>query len=88
MVFPQDITIDKTSRKLCVLSNNLPQHMFSSFNSSETNFYITCASLDELALLCHGMTFEDLMMIKARQQDYMIFPDMIPPKKHARYETM
>ncbi|XP_032676731.1 protein yellow-like [Odontomachus brunneus] len=71
LVFPQDLAVDNMSRKIYVLSNNLPRFIHDRYNSSEPNFFITSADLDKLAFMCE----RDPMSMKPSQQDYMIFPD-------------
>ncbi|XP_029678926.1 protein yellow-like [Formica exsecta] len=58
LVFPQDIAIDDTSRKLYVLSNNLQKFLFDSFDPLMTNFFITSADLGTLTSLCKNNTAE------------------------------
>ncbi|XP_076643326.1 yellow-f [Halictus rubicundus] len=52
LVFPNDISIDEAQNKLYVLSDNLPQLMFSHFDAKERNFFLTAAPLDKLTALC------------------------------------
>ncbi|XP_011708337.1 PREDICTED: protein yellow-like [Wasmannia auropunctata] len=52
LVFPQDIVIDNESRKLYVLSNNIPKFMNGNFDPLVTNFFITSADLETLTSLC------------------------------------
>ncbi|KAK2576996.1 hypothetical protein KPH14_011958 [Odynerus spinipes] len=52
MVYPNDLTIDYTSRKLYVLADNLPKFEHSNLNKIKGNYFITVASLDSLTKLC------------------------------------
>ncbi|XP_014473983.1 PREDICTED: protein yellow-like [Dinoponera quadriceps] len=82
LVFPQDLTIDNKSRKIYVLSNNIPRFLQSTFNPSETNYYITMADLNKLAILCKQNPMGPRWPMKItkslksdEKDDYMIFPD-------------
>lgn len=72
LVFPQDLALDNTSRKLYILSNNLPRFIHDRYNSSESNFFITSANLDKLTFMCER---DPMSSERLGQQDYMIFPD-------------
>ncbi|EFN87184.1 protein yellow [Harpegnathos saltator] len=74
LVFPQDVVLDDMSRRLYVLSNNLPKFIHDSYNPSETNFYITSADLDRLTSMCESGSTES--MRTDQQDDYMIFPNV------------
>lgn len=52
LVFPNDLSIDWEENKLYVLSDNLPQLVFSKYDSRQCNFFITVAPLDKLTALC------------------------------------
>lgn len=52
LVFPNDLSIDPSSNMLYVLSDNLPQFLFSDFDSEKRNFFLTAANLDSLTSLC------------------------------------
>ncbi|XP_047352408.1 protein yellow-like [Vespa velutina] len=52
MIYPNDLAIDYDSRKLYVLSNNLPKFEHSDLSKKENNYFITVASLDSLAKHC------------------------------------
>ena len=52
MVFPNDLSIDQSTNKLYVLSDNLPQFLFSRYNLKQRNFFLTAANLDSLTPLC------------------------------------
>nr|XP_033324997.1 protein yellow-like [Megalopta genalis] len=52
LVFPNDLSIDCMENKLYVLSDNLPQLVFSQFDTRECNFFLTVAPLDKLTESC------------------------------------
>ncbi|XP_043257888.1 protein yellow-like [Colletes gigas] len=52
LVFPNDLSIDESNNMLYVLSDNLPQLLFSNFDNKEHNFFLTAASLEKLTALC------------------------------------
>ncbi|XP_017877314.1 protein yellow-like [Ceratina calcarata] len=52
LVFPNDLSIDPTTNKLYVLSDNLPQFIFSNYDKEQCNFFITTANLDSLTSIC------------------------------------
>ncbi|OAD61974.1 Protein yellow, partial [Eufriesea mexicana] len=52
MVFGNDLSIDRSSNTLYMLSDNLPQFMFSTFDLQKRNFFITAANLDSLTQIC------------------------------------
>nr|XP_034190763.1 protein yellow-like [Osmia lignaria] len=52
LVFPQDISIDPLFNMLYVLSDNLPQLMFSNYDPKTRNFFLTAADLDSLTPAC------------------------------------
>ncbi|XP_033301482.1 protein yellow-like isoform X2 [Bombus bifarius] len=52
MIFPNDLSIDRPNNMLYVLSDNLPQFMFSTFDTKKRNFFITAVNLDSLTQMC------------------------------------
>ncbi|XP_003701307.1 yellow-f [Megachile rotundata] len=52
LVFPNDMSIDPSSNTLYVLSDNLPQFLFSDYDSKKRNFFLTMANLDSLTSVC------------------------------------
>ena len=52
MIFPNDLSIDRPNNMLYVLSDNLPQFMFSTFDTKKRNFFITAINLDSLTQMC------------------------------------
>ncbi|CAD1469723.1 unnamed protein product, partial [Heterotrigona itama] len=52
MVFPNDLSIDRATNTLYVLSDNLPQHIFSHLDSKKRNFFVTAVNLDSLTQAC------------------------------------
>ncbi|KZC03773.1 Protein yellow [Dufourea novaeangliae] len=52
LVFPNDLSIDKVQKKLYVLSDNLPQFLFSRYDLKKRNFFVTSADLKKLTPLC------------------------------------
>ncbi|XP_012287935.1 protein yellow [Orussus abietinus] len=54
LLFPNDLTIDRDTRKLYVLADNLPTYLHSLLDVTKENFFITAANLDILTELCKG----------------------------------
>ncbi|XP_015172107.1 PREDICTED: protein yellow-like [Polistes dominula] len=52
MAYPNDLAIDNDSRKLYVLSDNLPKFEHSNLSKKESNYFITVASLDLISKYC------------------------------------
>ncbi|CAK9831395.1 Protein yellow [Anthophora retusa] len=52
LVFPNDLSIDRSTNMLYVLSDNLPQFLFSQYDMKKRNFFLTAASLDILTHIC------------------------------------
>ncbi|XP_076235248.1 yellow-f [Calliopsis andreniformis] len=52
MVFPNDLSIDPSCNTLYLLSDNLPQFLFSHYDLKKRNFFLTMANLDSLTPLC------------------------------------
>ncbi|CAL7951443.1 unnamed protein product [Xylocopa violacea] len=57
LIFPNDIAIDRPTNMLYVLSDNLPQFMFSNYDLRKCNFFLTAANLDSLTAACKKQDF-------------------------------
>ncbi|KOC64207.1 Protein yellow [Habropoda laboriosa] len=52
LVFPNDLSIDRSTNMLYVLSDNLPQFLFSQYDMKKRNFFLTATSLESLSKIC------------------------------------
>ncbi|KAK1127848.1 hypothetical protein K0M31_003339 [Melipona bicolor] len=52
MIFPNDLSIDRATNTLYVLSDNLPQHIFSQMDAKKRNYFVTAVNLDSLTQTC------------------------------------
>lgn len=52
MVFPNDLALDLTTRKLYLMTDDLASFQYSEFDWNRTNFYVHVASLDDLTKEC------------------------------------
>lgn len=52
LVYPNDLAIDYTSKKLYVLADNMPKFSHSALNDKQGNYFVTAAPLELLTKIC------------------------------------